>query len=77
LVEAGPRVLPSFPADLSDYTKRILSDIGVEVLTGLAVTDCDDQGVSLASGERIESACETIDRIGQATSAGDNAAVAT
>jgi NADH dehydrogenase len=57
LVEAGPRVLPSFPADLSDYTKRILSDIGVEVLTGLAVTGCDDQGVSLAGGERIESAC--------------------
>src|SRR4051812_47076715 len=57
LVEAGPRVLPSFPADLSDYTKKILSDIGVEVLTGQAVTDCDDRGVSLAGDERIESAC--------------------
>jgi NADH:ubiquinone reductase (H+-translocating) len=57
LVEAGPRVLPSFPADLSDYTKEILSETGVEVLTGQAVTDCDDQGVSLAGGERIESAC--------------------
>src|SRR3954468_16711467 len=53
LVEAGPRVLPSFPADLSDYTKKILSDIGVEVLTGLAVTGCDDQGVSLRRADRI------------------------
>jgi NADH:ubiquinone reductase (H+-translocating) len=53
LAEAGPRVLPSFPADLSDYTERILSDIGVEVLTGLAVTGCDDQGVSLRRADRI------------------------
>jgi NADH dehydrogenase len=57
LVEAGQRILPSFPADLSDYTSKTLTNIGVEVIAGQAVTDCDEHGISLAGGERVESAC--------------------
>jgi NADH:ubiquinone reductase (H+-translocating) len=34
-----------------------LAKAGVEVITGQAVTDCDEQGVSLSGGKRIESAC--------------------
>jgi NADH dehydrogenase len=57
LIEAGPRILPSFPMDLSDYAKGALADLGVEVITSEAVTNCDRHGVSLARGERIEAAC--------------------
>ena len=34
LIEAGPRVLPSFPEDLSAYAQRSLEEIGVEVVLG-------------------------------------------
>jgi NADH dehydrogenase len=54
LVEAGPRILASFPPHLSDVAARALSRLGVELRLGTAVTDCDRDGVSLG-GERIES----------------------
>lgn len=38
LVEAGLRLLPAFPSALSAAAKRSLSDLGVEVRTGTAVT---------------------------------------
>jgi NADH dehydrogenase len=50
LVEAGPRVLPAFDPQLSDKAQRQLERIGVEVLTGNAVTGIDAGGVHL--GER-------------------------
>jgi NADH dehydrogenase len=50
LVEAGPRVLPAFDPALSDKARQQLEHLGVEVHTGLAVTDIDAQGVKL--GER-------------------------
>lgn len=53
LLEAGPRILPQFPDDLSARARRDLEDLGVEVRLGTAVTGVDDEGVSLASGERI------------------------
>jgi len=53
LLEAGPRVLPQFPDTLSARAERDLWDLGVEVRTNTAVTDVDDDGVTLASGERI------------------------
>lgn len=40
LIEAGPRVLPGYPDDLSDYAKRKLEEIGVTVELGQAVTEC-------------------------------------
>jgi NADH dehydrogenase len=54
LVEAGPRVLSSFPARLSDVTARALSRLGIELRFGTAVTHCDIDGVMLDT-ERIES----------------------
>ena len=53
LVEAGPRVLPQFPEPLSTRAEQDLWDLGVEVRTNTVVTDVDDDGVTLASGERI------------------------
>ena len=40
LIEAGPRVLASFPEDLSAYAQRSLEEIGVEVMLGQPVTEC-------------------------------------
>ncbi len=48
LVEAGPRVLPSFPESLSAKAERALVRTGVEVRAGVAVTHCDESGVTLA-----------------------------
>ena len=38
LIEAGSRVLPGYPSDLSDYAKQALEKLGVEVALGQAVT---------------------------------------
>jgi NADH:quinone reductase (non-electrogenic) len=55
LIEAGPRLLPAFPEALSDYARRSLQNMGVEVELNRKVTGCDAQGVSLDGG-RIEAA---------------------
>jgi NADH dehydrogenase len=57
LVEAGPRLLPAFPEDLSASAKSQLEKLGVEVQLGQAVTRCDENGVGLADGHTIDSAC--------------------
>ena len=49
LVEAGPRLLPSFPHDLSDDAKRRLEHLGVEVRLGAPVTAIDLLGVTIGS----------------------------
>ena len=41
LIEAGPRVLPAFPEELSAGRVRSLERLGVEVLTGTRVTAVD------------------------------------
>jgi NADH dehydrogenase len=53
LVEGGPRILPSFPPDLSEHAERLLKKIGVEVRTGSIVTGVDKDGVLLGE-ERIK-----------------------
>jgi NADH dehydrogenase len=53
LVEAGPRVLPSFPPELSEYVRKTLEQKGVEVRTSTLVTNCGADGVDLKDG-RIE-----------------------
>lgn len=53
LVEAGPRLLASFPADLSDCALRSLERLGVEVRLNGRVTGVDEGGVELG-GERID-----------------------
>ena len=57
LVEAGPRILPSFAEALSHSATRQLEKLGVEVLTGRPVTACDGDGVTIAGSERIASNC--------------------
>ncbi|HYC18615.1 MAG TPA: NAD(P)/FAD-dependent oxidoreductase [Pseudolabrys sp.] len=50
LIEAGPRILPTFPESLSDYARDVLVSGGVEVKTGTLVTKCDTRGVDLKNG---------------------------
>ncbi len=52
LVEAGPRVLAGFPERLSHAAAGYLERLGVEVLCGRPVSQCDDVGVIIAD-ERI------------------------
>jgi NADH:ubiquinone reductase (H+-translocating) len=56
LVEAGPRILPAFHEDLSAAATKQLGSLGVEVLTGDGVTQCDAHGLTLRSNTRIEAA---------------------
>jgi NADH dehydrogenase len=53
LIEAGDRVLASFPPDLSEKAMRQLEGLGVEVMLRNAVTACDAEGLTLSGGERI------------------------
>lgn len=53
LLEAGPRVLSSFPESLSAKARRQLEKIGVEVRTGVPVKAIDGGGVQLGE-ERID-----------------------
>jgi NADH dehydrogenase len=55
LVEAGPRLLPAFPPEQSDYVRTTLMNAGVTVMTDTMVTKCDSGGVEL-SGQRLEAA---------------------
>jgi NADH dehydrogenase len=50
LLEAGPRVLPTLPDDLSDYAARTLTRMGVDVRTSTRVTRVDPRGVDLDPG---------------------------
>jgi NADH dehydrogenase len=56
LIEAGPRILPSFPPHLSASAERQLTRLGVTVMTGRAVTACNANGVTLNNDVRIDSA---------------------
>jgi NADH dehydrogenase len=55
LIEAGPRVMPALPDNLSDYVQQTLAQKGVEVMTSTRVIGCDARGVDLEQG-RIEAA---------------------
>jgi NADH dehydrogenase len=47
LIEAGPRVLSSFPESLSEKARAQLQRLGVEVVTGTPVDAIDDEGIRL------------------------------
>lgn len=47
LIEAGPRVLSSFPEDLSEKARKQLQRLGVEVSTGIPVSDITADGYRL------------------------------
>ncbi len=55
LVEAGPRILPSFDPALSARAVRQLEQLGVVVRTATRVTSIDERGVQLGT-ERIDAA---------------------
>lgn len=46
LIEAGPRILPSFTPDLSAYAHSALERLGVEIQRGVPVSDCNESGVT-------------------------------
>ncbi len=52
LVEGGPRVLPTYPEELSEKAKLQLEALGVQVWTGALVTAVDASGVGIGA-ERI------------------------
>jgi NADH dehydrogenase len=56
LVEAGPRILPTFPESLSQSAQRQLEHLGVDVQLGKAVVNCAADGITLADGTRVETA---------------------
>jgi NADH:ubiquinone reductase (H+-translocating) len=53
LIEGGPRLLPTFPEDLSARAERDLAELGVEVRTSARVTNVGDGFVEMGS-ERID-----------------------
>jgi putative oxidoreductase len=53
LVQAGPRLLPSFPERLSQIAQRSLEQLGVEIRLGSRVDHIDETGVAV-DGIRIE-----------------------
>jgi len=82
LIEGGPRILGTFPAELSDSARASLADMGIEVRTELRVTNIDATGVWCggehidastvlwAAGVRASPLCERVgiptDRLGRA-----------
>jgi NADH dehydrogenase len=55
LMEGGPRVLASFPEDLSRKAEKAVAKLGVDVMKGVMVTSIDGQGVTFKRGEVSES----------------------
>ena len=54
LLEAGPRILSSYPTDLSARAVRDLERLGVTVMLGTAVTDIQFGEVTVRKGEATE-----------------------
>lgn len=50
LVEGGPRLLPAFPEDLSQAARESLAELGVDVRTGVTVTQVGDGFVETSAG---------------------------
>ena len=61
LLEGGPRVLTSFPEDLSAKAERLVEKLGVQVLKGVMVTEIDQDGVTYKTAQGAEKlAAKTI-----------------
>ncbi|WP_043540274.1 NAD(P)/FAD-dependent oxidoreductase [Salinarimonas rosea] len=62
LLEAGPRLLPSFPENLARYAERALARMGVDVAVRTRVVDCRPGAVETvgADGEPGRVPAETI-----------------
>jgi NADH dehydrogenase len=55
LIEAGERILPALPHELSSNAKRLLEKLNVSVFTGEKVTEVTETAVITASGKHIPS----------------------
>lgn len=53
LLEAGPRILPAFPEEVSQAARQELERIGVRVLTSAMVSGADSHGFTLKDGSHI------------------------
>jgi NADH dehydrogenase len=51
LVQGGSRILPTYPPELSAKAEAALEKLGVEILTGMHVTDVQERGVTVSSGD--------------------------
>ncbi|HUE55850.1 MAG TPA: NAD(P)/FAD-dependent oxidoreductase [Candidatus Udaeobacter sp.] len=61
LMEGGPRVLSTFPEDLSAKAEKLVTRLGVEVAKGVMVTKIDGEGVTYKRGDSVESlAAKTV-----------------
>jgi NADH:ubiquinone reductase (H+-translocating) len=58
LLEGGGEILSTYSPSLQQKATRALEKMGVEVRVGARVTNIDDKGVDLQSGERIQA--ETV-----------------
>jgi NADH:ubiquinone reductase (H+-translocating) len=54
LIEGGPHILPSYPADLQEKAVRQLHELGVEILTGKVVTDIEPGYVVVGKAPNTE-----------------------
>ena len=54
LIQSGERVLPVYHHSLSANAAKALAQLGVEVRTGIRVTDVQPDGVTVSSGEATE-----------------------
>jgi NADH dehydrogenase len=54
LIEAGPRILPALPERLAEAAHEELEALGVEVCTGVRVTEAVPHAIQTADGRRIE-----------------------
>src|SRR5215468_12302622 len=54
LMEGGPRVLTAFPETLSSKAEKLVTELGVEVVKGVMVTNVDENGVTYKKGDVTE-----------------------
>ena len=53
LIEAGPRILATFPDDLAERAKKDLENLDVEIRTSTRVTNITSEAVTVGEGEVI------------------------
>ncbi|HYL83387.1 MAG TPA: NAD(P)/FAD-dependent oxidoreductase [Candidatus Angelobacter sp.] len=69
LLEGAPRILGAFPEDLSAKAEKLVTQLGVEVVKGVMVTNIDESGVTYKRGDVTESlAAKTVLWAGGVTS---------
>ena len=53
LLEAGPRILPALPEEISDAAREELESLGVTVKTNAQVTEVTPRGIKVKDGEPV------------------------